>query len=175
MRHIHDLCALSHHHTYMAHHHTYMLHIGPDLGLVWCRFVLGLPTDNPVISFRLANRNRTDNKFLFFYFIFYFLSPRTEPVSLKSHSADFIFLFSPTNQLFLFYFLFFSPRTEPVSLKEPLCIIGSLSVWPTETDKLGYRFGWPNRGRALQTRPLASEKIGGTRYFTAVRKKSLKK
>ena len=42
--------------------------IGPDLGLVWCRFVLGLPTDNSVISFRLANRNRTDNNFLFFLF-----------------------------------------------------------------------------------------------------------
>ena len=29
------------------------------------------------------------------------------------------------------------------------CVIGSLSVWRTETDKLGYRFGSPNRGRAL--------------------------
>ena len=63
--------------------------IGPDLGLVWCRFVLGLPTDNSVISFRLANRNRTDNNFLFFFIFFphepslfphepRFFSPRTE-------------------------------------------------------------------------------------------------
>ena len=63
--------------------------LGTDLGLVWCRFVLGLPTDNPVISFRLANRNRTDNNFLFFLFFFphepslfphepRFFSPRTE-------------------------------------------------------------------------------------------------
>jgi len=64
-------------------------YVGPDLGLVWCRFVLGLPTDNCVISFRLANRNRTDNNFLFFLFFFphepslfphepRFFSPRTE-------------------------------------------------------------------------------------------------
>ena len=49
--------------------------LGPDLGLVWCRFVLGLPTDNPVISFRLANRNRTDNNFSFFLFYFLFFIP----------------------------------------------------------------------------------------------------
>ena len=59
--------------------------VGTDLGLVWCRFVLGLPTDNPVISFRLANRNEPIT--IVFCFCFLFLSPRTEPVSLKSHSA----------------------------------------------------------------------------------------
>ena len=65
--------------------------LGPDLGLVWCRFVLGLPTDNSVISFRLANRNRTDNNFLFF-FIF---SPH-EP-SLFPHEPRF---FSPRTEIF---------------------------------------------------------------------------
>ena len=68
--------------------------LGPGLGLVWCRFGFGLPTDNPIISFRLANRTEP---------ITIFFSPRTEPahsffigpividiykpVSLKSHSA----------------------------------------------------------------------------------------
>ena len=73
--------------------------LGPDLGLVWCRFVLGLPTDNSVISFRLANRNRTDNNFLFFFIFFphepslfphepRFFSPRTE---IFPHEPRFFF------------------------------------------------------------------------------------
>ena len=114
--------------------------LGPDLGLVWCRFVLGLPTDNSVISFRLANRNRTDNNFLFFLIFLH-----NEP-SLFPHDPRF---FSPRSEIFPHVPRFFphEPRFFP---HEPRFFPTNRDFFPPRSSlrrrrslSVHYRFGQP--------------------------------
>ena len=121
---------------------TLVSKVGPDLGLVWCRFVLGLPTDNSVISFRLANRNRTDINFLFFYFF----PPRTEPFSPRTE------IFFPTNRDFSPRTEIFSPRTEIFSSRTEIFPHEPRFFFPTKfleapgrrrSLSVHYRFGQP--------------------------------